>query len=59
MLDRGLRPGAMVSYRSMIQTRTHVLLSRLLENPHEWEAHIDLLGFLSDSHHALNYLANT
>jgi len=43
MLDRGLRPVAMASYRPMIQGRTRVLLSRLLENPHQWEDHFDLL----------------
>jgi len=43
MLDRGLRPVATASYRPMIQARTHVLLSRLLENSHQWEDHIDLL----------------
>ena len=43
VLDRGLRPGATASYRPIIQARTRVLLSRLLENPHQWEDHIDLL----------------
>ena len=47
MLERGLRPGAAISYRSIIQARTHVFLSRLLETPHQWEAHLDLSGFLS------------
>jgi hypothetical protein len=52
MLDRGLRPVATVSYRPMIQGRTRVLLSRLLENPHQWEDHLDLfVTFLSKSHH--------
>ena len=52
VLDRGLRPGATASYRPIIRARTHVLLSRLLENPHQWEDHIDLLvGFLIDSHY--------
>jgi hypothetical protein len=56
MLDRGLRPGATVSYRSIIQARTHVFLSRLLDGPDEWEAHIDLFGLLSSSRYA--YSAN-
>jgi len=52
MLDRGLRPVATASYRPLIQARTHVLLSRLLENPHQWEDHIDLsVTFLPESHH--------
>jgi len=42
ILDRGLRPGGTVSYRSMIQARAHVLLSRLLANPDQWEAHGEL-----------------
>jgi cytochrome P450 len=52
MLDRGLRPAATASYRSMIQARTHVFLSRLLENPRQWEDNLDLsVGFLFDSYH--------
>ena len=42
LLDRGLRPGAIASHRPMLETRTHLLLSRLLTNPHRWEAYIDL-----------------
>lgn len=52
MLERGLRPGATTSYHPIIQARTHAFLSRLLETPHQWEAHIDLSGFLSGSHYA-------
>ena len=52
VLDRGLRPGAAALHRPIIQARTCVLLSRLLENPHQWEDHIDLsVGFLADSHY--------
>jgi len=43
MIDRGLRPVATASYRPMVQARVHVCLARLLENPHQWEDHIDLL----------------
>ena len=42
LLDRGLRPGATASRRPMLETRTRLLLSRLLTNPHRWEAYIDL-----------------
>lgn len=42
LLDRGLGPSAAASYRPMLQTRSRVLLSRLLTNPQQWEAHIDL-----------------
>ena len=58
MLDRGLRPGATVSYRSIIQAGTHVFLSRLLESLDEWETHLDLFELLSSSRYVLNYLAN-
>lgn len=54
VLDRGLRPGAAALYRPIIQARTRILLSRLLEIPHHWEDHIDLsVGFLTDPHHVL------
>jgi cytochrome P450 len=42
LLDRGLRPGAVVGYRPLQQARAHVLLTRLLESPHKWEAHVEL-----------------
>ena len=42
VLDRGLRPGAAATYRPMLQMRARVLLSRLLTNPQQWEAHIEL-----------------
>lgn len=51
LLDRGLRPGASVSYRLTLQARARVLLSRLLANPHQWKDHIDLsveLAFVTD-----------
>jgi len=52
VLDRGLRPGAAALYRPIIQARTRILLSRLLEIPHQWEDHIGLsVGFLTDSHY--------
>ncbi|KAH9976260.1 cytochrome P450 [Lactifluus volemus] len=43
LLDRGLRPGAAASYHPMQLAKTRSLLTRLLENPSEWEAHIELL----------------
>lgn len=42
LLDRGLRPGAVATYRPMQQTRARVLLTRLLTTPENWEEHIDL-----------------
>ncbi|KAI0253746.1 cytochrome P450 [Lactifluus subvellereus] len=43
LLDRGLRPGAVASYRPVLQLRARLLLTRLLENPCEWEAHVELM----------------
>ncbi|KAI9457532.1 cytochrome P450 [Russula earlei] len=43
LLDRGLRPGAIAAYRPLQETKARVLLTQLLENPNEWEAH---LGYL-------------
>ena len=53
LLDRGLRPGAITSYRPVVQTKTNLLLSRLLAKPHQWEAHFELsvTEFLSSSHY--------
>ncbi|KAF8258559.1 cytochrome P450 [Lactarius quietus] len=42
LLDRVLRPGAAATYRPMQQARARVLLSRLLLNPNEWKAHVEL-----------------
>ena len=42
LLDRGLRPGAAAEYRPMQAARARVLLTRMLENPEDWEAHIEL-----------------
>jgi len=40
LLDRGLRPGAIVTYHPLLQTNTRVLLTQLLETSHDWEAHL-------------------
>ena len=42
LLDRGLRPGAAATYRHRQQERVHVLLTRLLETPNEFRAHVEL-----------------
>jgi cytochrome P450 len=41
VLDRSLRPSAIAAYRSAQQMKAHTLLSRMLENPDEWEAHLE------------------
>ena len=52
VLDRGLRSAAMSLYRPMLQAKTRVFLSRLLENPQQWDDHLDLsVRFSFDSHH--------
>lgn len=43
LLDRGLGTGAASAYRPLQQLKARLLLTRLLENPHEWEAHVELL----------------
>jgi len=53
LLDRGLRPSATASRRPMLETRTRLLLSRLLTNPHQWEVYIDL--FQGESILAMTY----
>ena len=57
LLDRGLGPSAAASYRPMLQTKARVLLSRLLTNPQQWEAHIDLsVEIPAVSHHVTELL---
>jgi cytochrome P450 len=41
ILDRGLRPGAVAAYRPVQQTKARALLSQLLANPDDWEAHLE------------------
>ena len=43
LLDRGLRPAAAAAYHPMQQVKARVLLSDLLTNPDEWEAHLEEL----------------
>jgi cytochrome P450 len=40
LLDRSLRPAAVAGYRPLMQTKTHVLLTQLLSNPDQLEAHL-------------------
>ena len=42
LLDRSLRPGAAAEYRPIQGARARVLLTRMLESPEDWEAHIGL-----------------
>jgi cytochrome P450 len=42
LLDRSLRPGAMISYRQMIQEKTREFLAQLYATPKDFEAHVGL-----------------
>jgi len=42
LLDRSLRPGAVISYRQMIQEKTREFLAQLRANPKDLHAHVDL-----------------
>ena len=43
ILDRGLRPAAIISYRQMIQEKTRELLAQLRANPKDFCAHVEQL----------------
>jgi cytochrome P450 len=42
--ERGFCPGSLAAYRAIQETRARVLTTRLLQNPQEWTAHIELSG---------------
>jgi cytochrome P450 len=42
LLDRSLRPGAMISYRQMIEETTHDFLAQLFSTPKDFHSHIEL-----------------
>jgi cytochrome P450 len=42
LLDRSLRPGAMMSYRQMMQEKTFEFLAQLRANPKDFHAHLEL-----------------
>ncbi len=42
LLDRSLRPGAMIPYRQMIQDKTREFLTQLHATPKDFEAHVGL-----------------
>ena len=41
ILDRGLRPAAIISYRQMMQEKTRELLVQLRANPKDFCAHVE------------------
>jgi cytochrome P450 len=42
ILDSSLRPGAVMSYRQVMQEKTHEFLVQLRENPKDFQNHIKL-----------------
>jgi cytochrome P450 len=42
LLDRSLRPGAMLSYRQMLQEKTFEFLAQLRANPKDFHDHLQL-----------------
>jgi hypothetical protein len=44
LLDRSLGAGAASAYRPLQQAKGRLLLTRLLTNPQDWEAHLELLA---------------
>jgi cytochrome P450 len=43
LVDRSLRPGAISSYRWMIEEKTHWFLGQLLTTPRQFRDHIQML----------------
>ena len=41
LLDRDLRPAAIATYRPLLETKAHALLTRMLANPDDFEAHFN------------------
>jgi hypothetical protein len=42
LLDRSLRPATIATYRHLLLTKAHVLLTQVLENPDELDAYFQL-----------------
>jgi hypothetical protein len=40
LLDRSFRPAVITAYRPLLQAKAHVLLTQMLANPDEFEAHL-------------------
>jgi hypothetical protein len=40
LLDRSLRPAVIATYRPLLETKAHVLLTQVLADPNEFEAHL-------------------
>jgi cytochrome P450 len=40
LLDRGFRPAAIATYRRLLETKAHALLTQMLANPDDFGAHV-------------------
>jgi hypothetical protein len=40
--ERCYRPASLTQYRSLQEKKVHVLITRMLQHPQEWVAHIEL-----------------
>jgi hypothetical protein len=40
LLDRSLRPATIAAYHPLLQSKAHVLLTQVLANPDELDAHL-------------------
>ena len=45
VVERSFRPASLAAYRGLQEARARVLATRLLQNPQEWTAHVELSGF--------------
>ena len=52
--ERGFRPASLAQYRTIQERKARVLVTRMLENPREWVAHIELSGHLCLEIHAIS-----
>jgi len=43
--ERCFRAASLAQYRPLQESRARVLVTRMFENPQEWETHIELSGF--------------
>jgi hypothetical protein len=43
--ERCFRPASLAQYRAIQENKTRILVARMLENPQEWAAHVELSGF--------------
>jgi len=59
--ERGFRPASLAQHCTLQERRAHVLVTRMLETPQEWVAHVELSGHLCPEIRAisLNYVPDS